>query len=64
MNGQMKKSNRQVVEEFISRVNPYEKPNPIAFDLRSYAAYVAEHELSADEITPEIMAKFSTAVRP
>lgn len=29
MNGQMKKSKREIVDEYIARVNPYEKPQPI-----------------------------------
>lgn len=61
MNGQMKKSKRQIVEEYIKRVNPYEKQPPIAFDLRGYAAYVAEKGLKASDITPEIMQMFSKA---
>lgn len=59
MNGQMKKSKRQVVDKYIARVNPYEKPQPIAYDLRGYAAYVAEKGLRLDQITPEIMRRFS-----
>ena len=61
MNGQMKKSKRQIVEEYIKRVNPYEKQPPIAFDLRAYAAYVAEKGLKGSDITPEIMQMFSKA---
>ncbi len=59
MNGQMKKSKSQVVEEYIKRVNIYEKPQPISFDLRGYATYIEENELKASDITPEIMNKFS-----
>lgn len=59
MNGLMKKSKKQVVEEFVQRVNPYEKPAPIAFDLRAYAAYVADNALTASDITPEIMGRFT-----
>ena len=57
MNGQMKKSKREVVDEYITRVNPYEKPRPITYDLRGYAAFVAEKGLKATDITPEIMKK-------
>lgn len=59
MNGQMKKSKRQIVAEYIQHVNPYEKQPPIAFDLRGYAAYVAEKGLKGRDITPEIMQMFS-----
>ena len=55
MNGQMKKSKGQIVEEYIKRVNPYEKQPPIAFDLRGYSAYIAEKGLKSSDITPEIM---------
>lgn len=59
MNGQTKKSKQQIVDEYIKRVNPYEKPQPIAFDLRGYAAYIEANNLKAADITPEIMNKFS-----
>lgn len=59
MSGQTKTSKKQIVDEYITRVNPYEKPNPIAYDLRGYAAYVAEKGLKPDQITPEIMKRFS-----
>lgn len=61
MNGRMKKSRRQIVEEYIKCVNPYEKQPPLAFDLRGYAAYVAEKGLKANDITPEILQMFSRA---
>ena len=59
MSGQMKKSKRQIVDEYIKQVNPYEKPRPIDFELRGYATYVAERGLKPAEITPEIMKRFS-----
>lgn len=55
----MKKSKRQIVDEYIKQVNPYEKPHPIDFDLSGYAMYVAERGLKPTEITPEIMKRFS-----
>lgn len=61
MNGLTKKSKSQIVEEYIKRVNPYEKPQPIAFDLRGYAAYIAEHGLKGTDISPDIMNMFSKA---
>ena len=61
MNGQTKKSKNQIVEDYIRRVNPYETPQPIAFDLRGYAAYVSKMGLKASDITPDIMNKFSKA---
>lgn len=58
MNGQKTKSKRQIVEEYIKRVNPYEKQRPLEFDLRKYAAYVKEKGLKVSDITPEIMNMF------
>lgn len=54
----LKKSKKQMVEDFIQRVNPYEKPTPIGVALREYAAYVADNALTVADITPDIMAKF------
>ena len=59
MTGQTKKSKNQIVEEYLSRVNPYEKPQPIAYDLRGYAAYIKANGLKGTDITPEIMNRFS-----
>ena len=59
MTGQTKKSKNRIVEEYIRRVNPYEKPQPIAFDLRGYAAYIKAKGLKGTDITPEIMNRFS-----
>ena len=61
MTGQTKKSKNQIVEEYLSRVNPYEKPQPSAFDLRGYAAYIKANGLKGTDITPEIMNRFSRA---
>lgn len=33
------------VEEFINRVNPYEKPEPLNIDLRSYPKYLKEQNI-------------------
>ena len=59
MTGQTKKSKNQIVEEYLSRVNPYEKTQPIAFDLRGYVAYIKANGLKGTDITPEIMNRFS-----
>ena len=59
MTGQTKKSKSQRVEEYIKKVNSYEKPQPIAFDLRGYAAYIKANGLKGTDITPEIMNRFS-----
>ena len=54
-----KKSKNHMVEEYLRRVNPYEKPQPIAFDLRGYAAYIKVKGLKGTDITPGIMNRFS-----
>ena len=59
MTGQTKKSKNQIVEEYLRRVNPYEKPQPVVFDLRGYAAYIRAKGLKGKDITPEIMNRFS-----
>lgn len=59
MSGPMKKSKREIVNEYISRVNPYEKPKPLAFDMRGYAEYISVNDIKTTNITPEIMKQFS-----
>ncbi len=58
MSGQTKKSKGQIVEEYIKRVNPYEKPQPIAYDLRGYAAFLKANGLNGADVTPEMMDRF------
>jgi hypothetical protein len=54
----MEKQN--LADDFILRCNPYEKKEPLKFDIRRYASYVKEHNLRPQEITAEIMEKFKT----
>ena len=61
MNGQMRTSKQNTADEFIKRVDPYEKPLPISFDLRAYSKYISDHGLKANQITPEIMNRFIRA---
>lgn len=58
MNGPRNVFKKKMVEDYIQRVNPYRKPDPIAFDLRAYSDYVEGHRLNARDITPEIMNQF------
>lgn len=58
MNGQMKKSKKQIVEDYIKRVNPYKKPEPVAFDLRGYAKYLDEHNISGKAVPMDVMKMF------
>lgn len=44
-------------------VNPYEKPQPITFDLRGYSDYVSKNNLKANQITSEMMAQFDKRIR-
>ena len=46
------------MELYIARTKPYEKKDPLAFDLRGYASYVKDNHLAAKDITPEIMQQF------
>lgn len=58
--GGMKMNDKnKIVEEYLKRTNPYEQPKPINYDVRAYAAYVEEHGLSANEITPKILQMFT-----
>ena len=59
MTEETKKSKKQEAEEYLRRVNPYEKPQPVVFDLRGYAAYIRAKGLKGKDITPEIMNRFS-----
>lgn len=59
MIGQTKKSKNQIGDEYLMKVNPYKKPQPITFDLRRYAAYIKDNNLKGTEITSEIMNRFS-----
>ena len=60
MNGQKMSydERNQRASNFLKRVDPYKKQEPLNFDMKAYAAYVKEHNLSAGEISPEIMEKF------
>ena len=61
MTGQTRLSStkQNIVEDFISRVNPYEKITPLNFDLRGYSEYIKANNISADNVTSDIMKKFT-----
>lgn len=60
MHGVKKNYNTQaVVDAFLLKYDPYAKQEPLRFDLRGYAAYVKKHNLTGDNISPEILATFS-----
>ena len=52
-------SKQKVVDEYMQDYNPYEKHEPLQFDLRGYAQYVKEHNLKPEDITLEILTLFS-----
>ena len=58
MNGPKSVYKKEIVEEFLSRCNPYEDNEPLKFDLRAYAAYIKENGLEAANITESILAMF------
>lgn len=58
MNGQTSAFRKATAEKFISENNPYKKREPINFDLRAYSSYVRENNLTARQITPQILEKF------
>ncbi len=60
MSGAKSNYNHQVtVDKFLLRYDPYAKQEPLRFDLRGYAAYVKKNNLTASDVTPEILAVFS-----
>ena len=48
-------SKQKVVDEYMQDYNPYEKHEPLQFDLRRYAQYVKERNLKPEDITLEIL---------
>ena len=60
MDGVEKNCNDQaVVDAFLLKYNPYKEQGPLRSDLRGYAAYVKTHNLTADDISPELLAAIS-----
>ena len=61
MTGQMSvfKQKQRLVEEFIERINPYENPVPLQFDLRGYSKYLKDNNLTGKDVSDEILKKFS-----
>ena len=59
MSGQMSTSKETLVEDFIKNNNPYKKNEPLQFDMRAYASYVKENNLTASQITDTILKRFT-----
>lgn len=53
------KQRQKLVDDFIERINPYETPQPLHFDLRGYAKYLKENNLSGKDTADYILKKFS-----
>lgn len=60
MNGQTKLFNekQKIVDDFIARINPYEKQPSLRFDFHGYAKYVKDHGLTNQTITESVMRRF------
>ncbi len=60
MIGQTKsfKEKQLIADEFIKRTKLYDQPQPLRFDLRGYAKYLKDHNLSGKEVPEEIVKKF------
>lgn len=60
MNGQMKsfKERQKIVDDFITRINPYEVHTHMRFDFHGYAKYVKENGLTNETITQSVMEQF------
>jgi hypothetical protein len=52
------KEKKNIVEDFIARVNPYEKQKPLNFDLRGYSDYLEKNGLSGEKVSNSIIEKF------
>lgn len=60
MNGQIisYKEKMNIAENYISRIKPYEKPEPLNFDLRGYSDYLEKNGLTGQNISKTITEKF------
>lgn len=55
-----RKNKKQIAEEFIQRVNPYEASEEKRYiDLRAYTDYVKKNNLSGEDITEDILKLFT-----
>ena len=61
MNGQMKSSDeiQEEVDRYVEEVGLYEEKEPICFNIRAYARYMQEHDLTnPDDVPAEVMDSF------
>ncbi len=60
MNGQMTYTEKiKMVEGFIDTVNPYDNPPVLNFDMRGYANYIKENNLTSYNIKEDVLNMFS-----
>ncbi len=61
MSGQRKNYNKyhKQLQEYVKKHPPYAPSEPCNMDLRAFAKYVKENGLSNDDITPEIVERFT-----
>lgn len=64
MNGQTKsyKEKQNLIDEFIERVNPYERKEPLRFNLREYSRYIDENNIDRKNVPESVMKMFSNSM--
>lgn len=60
MNGQTKSYSEKmaIMDEFIKRVNPYKKHEPLNFDIRGYSNYLEKHGIDGKNVPQHIVDMF------
>ena len=61
MSGQMRSSDaiQEEVDRYVEEVGLYEEKEPLRFNLRAYARYMQEHDLTnPDDVPAEVMDSF------
>lgn len=61
MNGQMSayKEKQHIADSFIEKLQPYNKITPLQFDLRGYAQFLEENNISGKHVPENIVKRFS-----
>ena len=56
----MKSHHQDTVNRFIANNNPYAEKEPLRFNLRTYDAYIHEHDITdPDQIPEEVLTQFT-----
>ena len=60
MNGNERiyRQRRRTMRRYIRKHNPLKKQPPLNIDLHGYFAYLKEHNIKSEDVTPEIQAMF------